>query len=149
MLVKWGQLGRVQVLFSSPSVRRKNAKTRLMPSRLNFTTVVCHCCTSHCFELHLFFFFFGANSFQNEVSGLCLVSLSAHIGLWNVLGIYNRGMIDNHFIPCSYTVCKRTMQQAMPETLKYPFFTWEEALISKSYRTKLCYLTSQSVDIKQ
>ncbi len=38
------------------------------------------------------------------------------------LGIYNRGVIDNHFIPCSNTVCKRTMQQQCQKHSKIPFY---------------------------
>lgn len=47
-----------------------NCRALLMPSQHNFTTVLA-LCTGYCLESHLYFFY--ANSFQNEVSGLCLV----------------------------------------------------------------------------
>lgn len=79
MLVRWGQLGSVHSAGAFiPIYSQEKCKTLLMPSQLNFTIAMA-LCMGYCLELHLSFF--GANSFQNEVSGLCLVSLSAHIGL--------------------------------------------------------------------
>lgn len=108
---------RVQVL-SFLSIRKKNAKP--LPSQFHFTIAVCHCVRGYCFELHLSVF--HSNSLQNEVSGLCLVSLSAHIGLWSIWGICDRGVIDNHVIPCSNTVRERTIQEQCQKHPKIRFY---------------------------
>lgn len=119
----WGgwQLGSVQSAGAFiPVDSQEKCKTLLMPSQLNFTIAVCHCVRGYCFELHLSVF--HSNSLQNEVSGLCLVSLSAHIGLWSIWGICDRGVIDNHVIPCSNTVRERTIQEQCQKHPKIRFY---------------------------
>ena len=77
---------RVQVL-SSPSIHRKKCKkpfschpSLILPPLYAIVYGLLLRITS------LFYFSLCANSFQNEVSGFCLVSLSAYIGLWSVWG---------------------------------------------------------------
>lgn len=104
-------------------------KMHLMPSQLNFTTAMA-LCMGYCLELHLSFFL---SSFISEWSKWFVSGFIVCI-YWTMkyLGIYNRGVIDNHFIPCCNTVCKRTIQHQCQTTQKSPF-TWEWALLSKSY----------------
>lgn len=142
----WGGGGlaacRVQVL-SSLSIHRENAKTLLMPSQLNFTTAMA-LCMGYCLELHLCLFF-SANSFQNEVSGLCLVSLSAHIGLWSIWGFITEAwLIITLFHAVTQSVREQYNSNAK-NTQKSPF-TWEWAQLSKSDSSTMYYLTSQLVD---
>lgn len=128
----------VQVL-SSLSIHRE-MQNLLMPSQLNFSTVLA-LCKGYCLHLSLF----CTNSFQNEVSGLLLLPLSAHIGLWSIWGFITEPWLIIT-LSRAVTLFVREQCDCNARNTQKSSLTWERAALSRYKGRKTFYLTSLCVD---